>query len=58
MAKKLTKKALSELDLAIDQLGGGALPISRPKRKRVTKKRKAAKKKAPAGKKKASAKKR
>lgn len=28
---KLSKKALSELDLAIDHLGGGVLPLQPPK---------------------------
>ena len=31
---KTSKKALSDLDAAIDQLGGGASPIARPKRVR------------------------
>jgi len=31
MAKR-SKQALSELDAAIDQLGGGAPPIKRPRR--------------------------
>ena len=42
---KLSKKALSEFDEAIDQLGGGVLPIARPPSgsRKVAKPRKTAK---------------
>jgi hypothetical protein len=45
---KLSKKALSEFDAALDQLGGGAPPVPRPARRtrRAVKPRKVAKPKA------------
>ena len=44
---KLSKKSLSELDQALDQLGGGAPPLRRPaKRTRATPGRKVVKAKA------------
>jgi len=43
MAKR-SKQALAELDAALDQLGGGAPPVPRPRRRRVKASKKAVKK--------------
>jgi hypothetical protein len=43
MAKR-SKQALAELDAALDQLGGGAAPVPRPRRRAVKSSKKAGKK--------------